>query len=117
MRTTKSAQGRAVIYASQASVGAAPVARVLTTRNLDRADGQDWPGSPGMHRGLTRLRDGRYVVIISSDWPGSRDYGYIVSPRQALLEIASSGNRALLDEPRFAPLRAELERLDEPAGE
>lgn len=58
-----------------------------------------------MHKGLTKLRDGRYVVIIGSDWQGSRDYAYVVSPEEALQEILKSGNGQLLDTKKYRELK------------
>ncbi len=82
------------------------IARVRYSDNLDRWDGSNWSnGGTGMHKGITRLKDGRYVIIIGSQWQGARDYGYVVSPQEALQEILQSGNEELLESERFAELK------------
>ena len=82
------------------------LARVRYNAILDYWNGSNWQnGGTGLHKGLTRLRDGRYVIIIGSDWQGSRDYGYVVSPSEALQEILKSGNSELLETKKFAELK------------
>jgi len=88
------------------------VARVEYNSNLDHWDGSNWTaGSMGMHKGITKLRDGRYVLIHSSQWQGDRDYGEIISKDQALQEILK-GNVKLLDEKRFEDLKQIYEKID-----
>ncbi|PAD72865.1 hypothetical protein [Paenibacillus campinasensis] len=87
------------------------IARVQYTSNLDYWDGGNWTnGGVGRHKGITKLRDGRYVIINGTQWQGERDYAYVVSDREALEAILSSGNEQLLKEGRFKSLRA-LEKL------
>lgn len=82
------------------------VARVAYNNKLDRWDGHNWSnGGTGMHKGITRLKDGTYVIIIGSQWEGSRDYGYTVSDSEALQEILRSGNTELLEQKKFADLK------------
>lgn len=82
------------------------VARVRYNDNLDYWDGSNWTnGGVGMHKGITKLRDGRYVIIIGSQWQGSKDYGYIVTPEEALQEILQSGNEDLLETEKYAELK------------
>lgn len=82
------------------------VARVRYNNLLDYWDGSNWTnGGVGMHKGITKLKDGRYVIIIGSQWQGARDYGYIVTPEEALQEILLSGNTELLESERFAELK------------
>jgi hypothetical protein len=88
------------------------VARVRYNNALDYWDGSNWTnGGTGMHKGITKLKDGRYVVIIGSQWQGARDYGYIVTPEEALQEILRSGNTELLESKRFAELKKLQEEL------
>ena len=83
------------------------LARVRYNSLLDYWDGGSFTnGGVGMHKGITRLKDGRYVIIISSQWQGSRDYGYIVPAEEALQEILESGNEHLLDNEKFGDLKA-----------
>jgi len=82
------------------------VARVRYNNLLDYWDGRNWQnGGTGMHKGITKLKDGRYVIIIGSQWQGARDYGYIVSPEEALQEILKAQRLELLDTKKFAELK------------
>jgi len=82
------------------------VARVRYTSNLDFWDGRNWSsGSMGHHQGLTKLRDGRYVIVYGSQWQGDRPWAEIVSPERALQAIVHSDNLDLLDEKRFSELK------------
>ena len=88
------------------------VARVRYNTLLDYWDGSNWTnGGVEMHKGITKLKDGRYVIIIGSQWQGSKDYGYIVTPEEALQEILQSGNTELLESKRFAELKKLQEEL------
>lgn len=83
------------------------IARVLYTSNLDYWDGHNWTnGGVGYHKGITKLKDGRYVLICGTQWEGSRDTATVVSPKEALNEIFHSGNVELLEDPRFSDLKA-----------
>ncbi len=87
------------------------VARVRYNNLLDYWDGSNWTnGGTGMHKGITKLKDGRYVIIIGSQWQGARDYGYIVSPEEALQEILKSGNHDLLETKKFRELKELYEK-------
>ena len=82
------------------------IARVRYNQDLDYWDGRNWTnGGTGMHKGITKLKDGRYVIIIGSQWQGARDYGYIVSPEEALQEILKAQRLELLDTKKFAELK------------
>lgn len=75
------------------------IADVEYNNNLDIWNGQNWQsGGTGQHKGLTRLEDGRFVLIHGSDWQGVQDYGVIITESEALNEIIESGNLDLLDE-------------------
>ncbi|MBT9168971.1 MAG: hypothetical protein DDT19_02323 [Syntrophomonadaceae bacterium] len=82
------------------------IARVRYNDNLDYWTGSNWQnGEVGMHKGLTKLKDGRYVIIIGSQWQGARDYAYVVSAEEALREIVRSGNTKLLETEKFTELK------------
>lgn len=82
------------------------VARVRYNQDLDYWNGRNWQnGGLGLHKGITKLRDGRYVLIHGTDWQGERDWAEIVSPEQALQEILRSGNTELLNKKKFAELK------------
>ena len=75
------------------------IADVNYNNNLDVWNGRNWQsGGTGSHRGLTRLEDGRYVLIFGSDWQGVEDYAEVISSEKALQEILKSGDLDLLDE-------------------
>lgn len=82
------------------------VARVRYNRNLDFWNGRDWTcGEVGRHKGLTKLKDGRYVLIHGTQWQGERDWAEIITPEQALQEILRSQNLHLLETKKFAELK------------
>ena len=86
------------------------VAQVEYNSNLDFWDGSNWTcGSPGRHKGITKLKDGRYVLIHGTQWQGERDYAEVISSEQALQEILRSGNDELLNEEKFADLKQLME--------
>jgi len=99
-------QYRVNVYENQYDLGGDVIARVRYNQNLDYWDGRNWTnGGTGMHKGITKLKDGRYVIIIGSQWQGARDYGYIVSPEEALQEILKAQRLELLDTKKFAELK------------
>jgi hypothetical protein len=88
------------------------IARVRYNQNLDYWDGRDWScGSPGRHKGLTKLKDGRYVLIYGTQWQDEKDYGIIISAEQALQEILRSGNHYLLKTKKFRELKELYEQM------
>ena len=75
------------------------IADVDYNNNLDVWNGQNWQsGGTGKHKGLTRLEDGRFVLIHGSDWQGVEDYAEVITPEEALQEILKSRDLDLLDE-------------------
>lgn len=94
------------------------IAQVKYNRNLDYWDGRNWTcGSVGRHKGLTRLKDGRYVLIYGTQWQGERDWAEVISPSRALQEILRSGNLELLEEARFRELKKLYEESMIPEAE
>lgn len=82
------------------------IARVRYNNILDYWDGRNWTnGGNGMHKGLTKLRDGSYVLIIGSQWQGDRDYGFVIDKERALQEILKSGNHDLLKMKKWKELK------------
>lgn len=82
------------------------VARVRYNSCLDYWDGRNWTnGGVGRHKGLTKLKDGRYVLIHGTQWQGEKDWAEIITPEQALQEILKSGNTELLETKKFAELK------------
>lgn len=75
------------------------VARVRYNNDLDRWDGSNMcvsRGCYGFHLGLTRLKDGRFVMIHSTDFVGDEDDAEIVSDEEALRAILRAKNDYLL---------------------
>ena len=82
------------------------IARVRYNQDLDYWDGRNWTnGGTGRHKGITKLKDGRYVIIIGTDWQGERDYAYVVDADEALQEILKSQNLDLLETKKFKELK------------
>jgi len=82
------------------------IAEVKYNSNLDYWDGRNMTsGSTGRHKGITRLKDGRYVLINGTQWQGEKDHAGIITPEMALQEILRSGNTGLLDEEKFKELK------------
>jgi len=96
--TRDAKQYRVNVYKNQYDLGGDVIARVRYNQNLDYWDGRNWQnGGMGRHKGITKLRDGRYVIIIGSDWQGERDYAYTVDADEALQEILKAQQLELLD--------------------
>lgn len=90
------------------------VARVEYNSNLDFYDGSNYTcGSTGRHQGLTKLKDGRYVLIHGTEWEGERNTAEVVTADEALQAILSSDNDELLEQPRFSELKAMSEDMTE----
>lgn len=83
------------------------VGEVEYNADLDFWDGNNYTcGSPGRHKGLTRLESGEYVLIHGTQWQGERDHAEIISAEQAVKEIIASGDKELFDTfPELAELR------------
>ncbi|WP_097034507.1 hypothetical protein [Clostridium tertium] len=88
------------------------IGRVNYSTNLDFYDGRNFTcGTPCQHKGLTKLRNGNFVLIRTSNWSDSPDYAEIISDGQALQEILNSGNTELLEEKRFIKLKKLYEEM------
>lgn len=75
------------------------IADVDYNNKLDTWNGSNFQsGGAGQHKGLTRLENGKFVLIHGSDWQGVQDYGEIISRAEALQEILNSRDMDLLDE-------------------
>ena len=86
------------------------VAQVSENTNLDYWDGNNYTcGSTGQHKGLTKLQDGRYVLIHGTQWQGERDNAEVITAEIALSEILLSGNEELFkDFPELAKLKDKI---------
>lgn len=75
------------------------IARVRYTNNLDTWHKDGWyTERPALHKGLTKLRDGRYVAIYDGE---NGCYGLIVTAQEALEEVLKSGHMELLKTKKF----------------
>jgi hypothetical protein len=105
-------QYRVNVYENQYNLDGDVIARVRYNQNLDYWDGRNWQnGGVGRHKGITKLKDGRYVIIIGSDWQGERDYAYVVVADEALLEILKAQQLDLLDTKKFSELKKLYEEM------
>jgi hypothetical protein len=87
------------------------IARVRYNQNLDFWDGRNFTcGSTGRHKGLTKLKGGRYVLIHGTQWQDEKDYAIVISAEQALQEILKSGNHDLLETKKFRELKELYEK-------
>lgn len=94
------------------------IARVRYNQDLDYWDGRNWSnGGMGRHKGITKLADGRYVIIHGTDWQGERDYAVVVTPEEALQEILKSGHTELLETKKFKELKELYEKTMVPEVE
>lgn len=87
------------------------IARVNCSTNLDKWDGHNYCRGVGQHRGITKLKDGRFVIIHSTQWQGGSDSAFVVSDEEALQEILESGNMELLEHPKYARLKELYEKM------
>jgi len=64
------------------------VGRIKYNNILDHWDGSRWTsGELGGHKGLSKKRNGEFVLIHGSDWVGVDDYAEIISPSEAVRYI------------------------------
>jgi len=86
--------------------GGAVIGRVRSNNNLDYWDGNNYTcGSVGRHKGLTKLKDGRIVLIEETQWQGEQNIAYVISEKQAVDLILKSGNTELFDRTKFKGLK------------
>jgi hypothetical protein len=94
------------------------IARVRYNQNLDYWDGRNWQnGGVGRHKGITKLKDGRFVIIKGTDWQGERDYAYVVDAEEALQEICKAQRLELLETKKFAELKKLYEEKYHPQAD
>lgn len=80
--------------------------RVKYSTNLDSYDGSNYcSGHTGRHQGLTKLKNGNYVLIHISEWQYENNHAEIISAEQALQEVLHCGDMSLLEEKRFSELK------------
>jgi hypothetical protein len=67
-------------------------------------NGRDWCRGQGLHLGISRLKNGKFVLIHGSQWEGSKDYAEVISDSEALQEIMDA-DPDILEEPKFSDLK------------
>lgn len=74
--------------------------------NLDVWNGRNYQnGGTGHHLGITKISDGRFVLIYGTDWQGGKDYAEVVSDEKAFHEIMEADRYDLLEEDKFKELK------------
>lgn len=87
------------------------VGRVNYNNNLDYLVRTNWQnGRVGRHKGITKLRNGSFVIIYGTDWQWGVNTAEVVTDEKALIEILESGKEELLEEKKFARLKELYER-------
>lgn len=80
------------------------IAIVKYNQDLDIWDGSNWSnGGTGQHLGITRLSDGKYVLIFGTDWQGHQNYAELTSEREAF-QLIMRYCPELLEEDKFKEL-------------
>lgn len=98
---------RVNVYDSSGNV----IGRVRYNSNLDFWDGRNWScGETGRHKGLTKLKDGRYVLIHGTQWQGEKDWAEVISKEQALQEMLKTQKLELLETKKFRELKELYEK-------
>jgi len=89
------------------------IARVKLNSYLDFWNGHNFQSDdgPGRHKGLTKLADGRFVLIHDSDYEGDRPWAEVISPEEALQQILWSGKTDLLEKEQFSELKQLAEEI------
>ena len=94
------------------------VARVRYNQDLDYWNGSNWQnGGTGRHKGITKLKDGRFVIIKGTDWQGEKDYAYVVEDEEALQEILKAQQLELLKTKKFSRLKKLYEEKYHPQAD
>ena len=75
--------------------------------NLDDFETGD-DGFSGVHAGITKLPDGRYVFMRTSQWEGDTNWGDVVTPAEALWLILDRGHEELLQQEEFKDLEFQV---------
>jgi len=89
------------------------IARVRNNTNLDYFNGEYWFNTEkGSHRGLTKLGDGRYVLMHSYDDESKRDYGYVITEKEALDEIIKAQRFDLFKTKKFKDLKKAYDEME-----
>ena len=80
------------------------IGTVKYNSNLDVYNGRNYQnGGTGRHLGISKVSNGRYVLIHGSDWQGERDYAEIISDYEAFQKIMKYSPE-LLEEEKFKDL-------------
>lgn len=92
------------------------IAKVEYNNNLDVWNGSNWQnGGTGLHLGITRLDDGRFVLIHGTDWQGRQDHAEIITDKKAFQYIMKY-DEELLNESEFKELTRFKEEMPKEAS-
>lgn len=87
------------------------IATVKYNQNLDVWNGSNYQnGGTGLHLGITKLEDGKYVLIHGSDWEGDSDWAEIIGDKKAY-ELIIKYNSDMLEWKAFQELKKFKEEL------
>jgi len=87
------------------------IGQVKYNNDLDFWDGSNYTaGGVGNHLGITKLKDGRFVLIHGTQWQGRQDYAEVVSDLYALQEIIRTGHEEILEKKKFSKLKELYEK-------
>lgn len=82
------------------------ISRVKYNENLNYGDGKNIFGNGwGNHRGITKLKDGRFVIIFETDMQGEEPQAYVVSDEEAAREILESWHSEFFERKKFSRLK------------
>ena len=87
------------------------IGTVKYNNNLDVWNGSNWQnGGTGLHLGITKVSNGKFVLIYGSDWQGDSDYARIISDKRAF-QLIMKYSPELLEEEKFKELNKFKENL------
>ncbi len=90
------------------------VGRVRYNNILDHWNGSEWSvGSVGHHMGITKLANGKYVLIYGTQWEYEKDWAEVVTDTAALQAILQANKVELLARKKFKRLAAMYKDLEQ----
>lgn len=88
------------------------IGQVKYNNNLDNFDGHVFScGCFGRHKGLCKLKNGKFALIYGTDWFKESNYAQVISRIDAAQEIIKSGNIHLLQDIRFKELKPIVDNI------
>lgn len=88
------------------------IGQVKYNNNLDNFDGHVFScGCFGRHKGLCKLKNGKFALIYGTDWFKESNYAKIISPEDAAQEVIKSRNMKLLEDAKFRELKPIVDNI------